>query len=74
MKAYRKEKEKFSPVVLELETQKEVDMLFALFSYGPIIDVMRDEFDFVGYRSELREFMHDYVKYFKRIEKGIENG
>ncbi len=73
MKAYQRKK--FSPVMLALQSQEEVDILFAVFNFYPLLQSIRTVVKDTNARfpNELLSDLHSpkYSKVHDAIDKGI---
>ena len=70
---YREEK-KFEPVYIKLESQDEVNLLFALFNFVPVGDVITNcnkEFKSIVYRCLLGFKDDGYEKFHDAFDKKI---
>jgi len=63
-----------NPVVITLETQEEIDQMYALLNFAPVLDIMRD-MDQEWYK--VYKFLHevsteDYHKFFNMLNEGLD--
>lgn len=78
-KVYRKEQApKFVPVILELETQNEVDALYALLNHAWLGDALQEAptgNPLAGLWSKTRTYTtgDSYVTYLSALEKAVHN-
>jgi len=71
MKVYKKETENFHPVIVELESQEEVNILYAIISYIPITDALGHIF-IKELWGKLNEFSDKgYEKWFQKISNKL---
>ncbi len=74
MKVETVEVKTFNPVRITLETQDEVDRLFAILNFAPIeeaVDLNEDNWDFLY--SELKKYKTDcYLKYHSKLDGSIQ--
>ena len=72
MKAYKKTGKPFTPIIVELESQDEVDFIYALFNYTPISGVADNSgIDPQNWRIALEDYMSDYSKFHEKLRTAL---
>ena len=68
MKAYKKTGKPFTSIIVELESQDEVDFVFALFNYTDISQVAEDaNISAAEWRCALEDYLLDYERFHKKL-------